>query len=79
MFTEDEDVLEFIGRQGRTSDAISERFPEFEMLRLVRAGLVEMRENEPDTEAHAHTSPQLTRYTLTERGAIAVGTAVDTT
>ena len=49
------------------------------MLRLVRAGLVEMRENEPDTEAHAHTSPQLTRYTLTERGAIAVGTAVDTT
>ena len=79
MFTEDEAVLEFIGRQGRTSDAISERFPEFEMLRLVRAGLVDVQEIEPETEAHGHTSPQLTRYTLTERGTIAVGTAVDTT
>jgi hypothetical protein len=79
MFTEDEAVLEFIGGQGRTSDAISERFPEFDMLRLVRAGLVEMQEIEPETEAHAHTSAQLTRYTLTQRGAVAVGTAVDTT
>jgi len=73
MPAEDEDVLEFIGRQGHTSDAIGERFSGFDMLRLVRAGLVEVLQIEPETEAHGHTSPELICYTLTDRGAMAVG------
>jgi hypothetical protein len=74
MSAEDEEVLKFISRQGQTTGAISERFPDFDMLRLMRAGLVEERDIEPETQAHAHTSSQLIRhYTLTERGARAVG------
>lgn len=74
MSGEDEEVLKFISRQGQTAGALSERFPGFDMLRLVRAGLVEERDVEPDTQAHAHISSQLIRhYTLTERGARAVG------
>jgi len=38
---DDEEVLGFIGSHGQTADAISERFPGFELLRLVRARLVE--------------------------------------
>jgi hypothetical protein len=74
MSEDDEDVLKFIGREGQTTGALSERFPAFDMLRLVRAGLVEERDVEPETQAHAHISSQLIRhYTLTERGARAVG------
>jgi hypothetical protein len=57
MSAENEDVLKFISRQGRTLGAISERFPGFDMLRLVRAGLVEERDIEPETQAHGRTSP----------------------
>jgi hypothetical protein len=70
----DEEILTFVSREGQTSEAISERFPEFDMLRLVRAGLVTERDIEPEAQAHGHTSAQLTRHcTLTERGAVAVG------
>ena len=74
MSTPDEDVLTFIGRQGKTAQAISARFPEFDMLRLVRAGLVTERSIEPETLAHGHMSAHVVRhYALTERGAVAVG------
>jgi hypothetical protein len=74
---DDEEVLKFIGRRGRTSDAISERFPGFDMLRLVRAGLVEGRDAGPEVYAHTQISAQVTpHYTLTERGATAVGVHV---
>jgi hypothetical protein len=76
MFAEDEEVLRFLRRRWQTSDAIGERFPGFDMRRLVRAGLVDEQEVEPETYAHGRSSPQLIRmYVLTERGAMAVGIA----
>jgi hypothetical protein len=35
----DRDVLEFIGDQGKTAEQVSDRFPAFDLERLVRAEL----------------------------------------
>jgi hypothetical protein len=77
MATTDEVVLAYIGPDGRSRDAVRERFPSFDMTRLIRAQLVEVTSGEPgETEAHTFepTAPE-TRYVLTSRGADAVGIA----
>jgi hypothetical protein len=75
MPADDREVLEFLGLLGNSPDAISERFPDFDMHRLIRAGLVEERRIEfAETQAHGHMPHKLVRhYMLTERGARAVG------
>jgi len=73
--TTDESVLAFIGRAGRSSAAVAERFPGFDIMRLVRAQLVDIAYIEPsETVAHLHESPLgEMRYVLTDRGATAIG------
>jgi hypothetical protein len=74
MTTMDETVLAFIGREGRSTEAVAERFPGFDVMRLVRAQLVDIVLHEPDTVAHAHEqSLGQMHYVLTPRGADAVG------
>lgn len=75
MTGEDRDVLELLGQKGKSPEEIGERFPGFDMLRLVRAGLVEEQHIElAETQAHGDMSPSFIRhYMLTERGARAVG------
>jgi hypothetical protein len=58
----DRDVLEFIGDQGKTAEQVSDRFPAFDLERLVRAELVRPRRTNPGTF-----------YVLTSRGAEAIG------
>jgi hypothetical protein len=68
--TVDEAVLAFIGRGGQSPAAVAERFPRFDVMRLVRAQLVDLALVEPaDTLAHVH-EPALgeMRYVLTPRG-----------
>jgi len=77
----DREVLEFIGRQGKTPEQTAERFPVFDIQRLVRAGLVEvMRVDTPETQAHGGPpSPAFQSfYVLTRRGAEAIGIDPDT-
>ena len=71
----DRDVLEFIGDQGKTADQVSERFPAFDLERLVRAELVRPRRTNPGkTQPHrAPPAPDHTFYVLTSRGAEAIG------
>ena len=73
--TTDESVLAFIGRAGRSSAAVAERFPGFDVMRLVRAHLVDIAYVEPsETVAHLHELPLgEMRYVLTDRGATAIG------
>ncbi len=77
MTTTDEAVLEFIGRDGQAPEAVARRFPGFDMMRLVRAHLVDIALNEPaETVAHGHEiSLGEMRYVLTSRGADAIGIA----
>jgi hypothetical protein len=72
---EDREVLEFLGQRGKSLAAIGERFPGFDVRRLIRAGLAEERSFElAETQAHVHLSPHPVRhYRLTERGAEAIG------
>jgi hypothetical protein len=73
--TTDESVLDFIGRSGRTSAAVAERFPGFDVMRLVRAHLVDIAYVEAG-EAVAHLQELELgemRYVLTDRGADAIG------
>ena len=74
--TTDESVLAFIGRAGRSSAAVAERFPGFDVMRLVRAHLVDIAYVEP-SETVAHHLHELSlgemRYVLTDRGATAIG------
>jgi len=76
MATLDESVLEYIGAEGRTPAAVGDRFPGFDMMRLVRAQLVDFVLAESDTVGHA-AEPVLgeMRYVLTERGRAAIGRA----
>jgi len=70
----DREVLEFIGRQGKRPEQIADRFPEFDIQRLVRAGLVRLHHIEVQ-ETHppgTPPSPDILVYVLTERGAEAV-------
>jgi len=74
MSDEDRDVLEFIGRQGKTPVQIADRFPDFDIQRLVRAGLVRLQRIEvPETHPPGTPpSPDILVYVLTEHGAEAV-------
>jgi hypothetical protein len=73
--TTDESVLAFIGRSGRSPAAVAEQFPGFDVMRLVRAQLVDIRYVEPaETVAHVQDVPLgEMRYVLTERGVAAIG------
>jgi hypothetical protein len=70
----DREVLEFIGDHGKTAEQISERFPAFDMARLVRAELARPRRTDPAKMQSLHSSPGPdTTYVLTSRGAGAIG------
>jgi len=71
--TTDESVLAFIGRSGRSTAAVAERFPGFDVMRLVRAQLVDIAYAEPgETVAHLQELELgEMRYVLTDRGAAA--------
>jgi hypothetical protein len=75
MSAEDREVLDFIGRAGKSLSAIDQRFPGFDVRRLIRARLVEERRFElAETEAHGPARHEhLLHYVLTERGARASG------
>ena len=71
----DRDVLEFIGDQGKTAEQVSDRFPAFDVERLVRAELVRPRRTNPGKtqSRRAAPAPDTTFYVLTSRGAEAIG------
>jgi hypothetical protein len=74
------EVLEFIGDQGRTAEQVSERFPGFDLERLVRAELARPRRTNPVKAQSRHTpqADEHTFYVLTSRGAEAIGLAPHT-
>jgi hypothetical protein len=79
MTTTDEAVLAFIGPDGSSPEAVAERFPGFDVMRLVRAQLVDLALHAPaETVAHVD-EPSLgeMRYVLTPRGAEAVGVGME--
>jgi hypothetical protein len=67
----DRDVLEFIGDEGKTAEQVADRFPEFDVERLIRAELARPRRNTQSRRAPA--APDPTFYVLTARGAEAIG------
>ena len=69
------DVLEFIGRQGKTPAQILERFPLCDSERLVRFNLIRRRSFElPETRFPGTApTPNAIYYVLTDRGADAIG------
>jgi hypothetical protein len=76
MTSDDESVLAYIGRDGKTPSALAERYPGFDVMRLVRADLVDVALVEPETVAHSDESTLgEMRYVLTARGAAAAGLA----
>lgn len=73
MATTDEAVLRYIGRSGRSHEDVAERFPGFDVARLIRAHLVTViSEDRADTEAHVLEAFAV-RYALTPRGTAAIG------
>ena len=76
----DRDVLDFIGDEGKTAEQVSDRFPEFDLGRLVQAGLVRPRRTNPVKSQSRRTPPadEHTFYVLTSRGAEAIGLAPHT-
>jgi hypothetical protein len=77
----DREVLEFIGDQGKTTQQVSDRFPAFDLDRLVRAELARPRRSNPVTAQSHHTQApesEHTFYVLTSRGAEAIGLAPHT-
>jgi hypothetical protein len=71
----DRDVLEFIGDQGKMAEQVSDRYPAFDVERLVRAELVRPRRTNPGKtqSRRAPPAPDHTFYVLTSRGAVAIG------
>jgi hypothetical protein len=71
----DREVLEFIGDPGKAAEQVSDRFPAFDLDRLVRAGLVRPRRTNPVKSQSRLTPPadEHTFYVLTSRGAEAIG------
>ena len=71
----DRAVLEFIGDEGKTAEQVAERFPAFDLERLVRAELARPRRTEPGKtqSRRAPPAPDPTFYVLTARGAEAIG------
>lgn len=72
---QDQEVLEFIGQQGKTPAQIDERFRIYDIEQLVRADLIrrhaiELRETQPPG---APVSADIVYYVLTARGAEAIG------
>jgi hypothetical protein len=75
MTSTDQAVLEFIGLEGRSHSELEETFPGFDVMRLIRARLIEAVLHEhAETEAHARRHD---RYVLTTRGAAAAGISVE--
>lgn len=75
MATTDEAVLRYIGLRGRSHEEVAERFPGFDMVRLIRAHLVTViSDDRADTEAHVLDAFAV-RYALTPRGIAAIGVA----
>ena len=76
----DREVLEFIGDEGKTAEQVSDRFPAFDLERLVRAELVRPRRTNPvkSQSRHTPTAHEHTFYALTSRGAEAIGLAPHT-
>ena len=75
MEVADRDVLEFIGDLGKTAEQVADRFPAFDLERLVRAELVRPRRTNP-VKAQSRRAPSAsdpTFYVLTSRGAEAIG------
>jgi hypothetical protein len=77
---EDQRVLAFVGRDGKEVDELRATFPDFDMTRLLRAGLVELQHIDlnsielADVEAHVDLpSLSVEWYVLTKRGAEAIG------
>ena len=54
----DREVLEFIGDQGKTAEQVSDRFPAFDLERLVRAELARPRRTNPVKSQSRHTPPR---------------------
>lgn len=69
----DRNVLEFIGDEGKTADQVTDRFPAFDVERLVQAELARPRRTTQSRRAPA--APDPTFYVLTSRGAEAIGLA----
>ena len=69
----DRDVLEFVGDQGKTVEQIADRFPAFDLERLVQAELVRPRRTNPVGTQSRRAAPDPTFYVLTARGAEAIG------
>ena len=71
----DRGVLEFIGDLGKTAEQVADRFPAFDVERLVQAELVRPRRTElrKTQSRHARSAPDPTFYVLTSRGAEAIG------
>jgi hypothetical protein len=69
------DVLEFIGRQGKTPAQILDRFPLCNPERLVRFDLIRRLSSEGPEARFPGTPPAPTAiyYVLTDRGAEAIG------
>jgi len=67
----DRDVLEFIGDEGKTAEQVADRFPAFDVERLVRAELARPRRT--TQSRRAPQAPDPTFYVLTSRGAEAIG------
>jgi hypothetical protein len=76
----DRAVLEYIGDQGTTAEQVSDRFPAFDLERLVRAELVRPRRTNPVKSQSRRTpaADEHTFYVLTSRGAEAIGLAPHT-
>ena len=76
----DRAVLEYIGDQGTTAEQVSDRFPAFDLERLVRAELVRPRRTNPvkSQSRHTRSADEHTFYVLTSRGAEAIGLAPHT-
>ena len=76
----DREVLEFIGNPGKTAEQVSDRFPAFDLERLVRAELARLRRTNPVKAQPRQAAPahEHTFYVLTSRGAEAIGLAPHT-
>jgi hypothetical protein len=75
MPTTDEAVLTYIGLGGRSHEDVAERFPGFDVARLIRAHLVTVISGErADTEGHILDAFGM-QYVLTPRGRAAISIA----
>jgi len=71
----DREALTFIGDEGKTAEQLADRFPAFDLERLVRAQLIRPRRTHPVGTQSRRAAPTTdpTFYVLTARGAEAIG------